>query len=190
MLFVGDDWAEDHHDVYLMNDTGSRLASRRLPEGLAGIAAVARADRRACRGPRPGRDRHRNRPRTVGGCRDRGRLSGVRDQPAGRGPIPRPPPRVGGQVRSVRRQAAGRSGAHRPAQSSPDRRRQRPGRGDQGAGPGTPESDLGAHPPHQRAARRRCGSTTRRRWRRSRIWPTATPWRFWVAPRPRRRPRI
>jgi transposase len=37
MLFVGDDWAEDHHDVYLMNDTGGRLASRRLPEGLAGI---------------------------------------------------------------------------------------------------------------------------------------------------------
>jgi len=37
MLFVGDDWAEDHHDVYLMKDTGDRLASRRLPEGLAGI---------------------------------------------------------------------------------------------------------------------------------------------------------
>jgi hypothetical protein len=37
MLFVGDDWAEDHHDVYLMNDTGDRLATRRLPEGLAGI---------------------------------------------------------------------------------------------------------------------------------------------------------
>src|ERR1700682_4076690 len=40
MLFVGDDWAEDHHDVYLMNDTGERLASRRLPEGLAGIARL------------------------------------------------------------------------------------------------------------------------------------------------------
>jgi len=40
MLFVGDDWAEDHHDVYLMNDTGGRLASRRLPEGLAGIARL------------------------------------------------------------------------------------------------------------------------------------------------------
>ena len=38
MLFVGDDWAEDHHDVYLMDDTGDRLVSRRLPEGLAGIA--------------------------------------------------------------------------------------------------------------------------------------------------------
>ena len=22
MLFVGDDWAEDHHDVFLMNETG------------------------------------------------------------------------------------------------------------------------------------------------------------------------
>jgi len=37
MLFVGDDWAEDHHDVYLMHDSGARLASRRLPEGLAGM---------------------------------------------------------------------------------------------------------------------------------------------------------
>ena len=40
MLFVGDDWAEDHHDVYLMNDTGDRLASQRLPEGLAGISRL------------------------------------------------------------------------------------------------------------------------------------------------------
>ena len=40
MLFVGDDWAEDHHDVYLMNDAGDRLASRRLPEGLAGIGRL------------------------------------------------------------------------------------------------------------------------------------------------------
>jgi transposase len=40
MLFVGDDWAEDHHDVYLMNDAGDRLVSRRLPEGLAGIARL------------------------------------------------------------------------------------------------------------------------------------------------------
>jgi transposase len=37
LIFVGDDWAEDHHDVYLMNSDGARLASRRLPEGLAGI---------------------------------------------------------------------------------------------------------------------------------------------------------
>ena len=56
MLFVGDDWAEDHHDLYLQHQqlgcdslherasaagSGGRLvaelASRRLPEGLAGI---------------------------------------------------------------------------------------------------------------------------------------------------------
>ena len=36
-IFVGDDWAEDHHDIHLMNTDGARLASRRLPEGLAGI---------------------------------------------------------------------------------------------------------------------------------------------------------
>lgn len=39
MIFVGDDWAEDHHDVYLMDEAGARLAARRLPEGLAGIRA-------------------------------------------------------------------------------------------------------------------------------------------------------
>src|ERR1700737_377320 len=37
MIFVGDDWAEDHHDVYAMDEDGNRLAARRLPEGLAGI---------------------------------------------------------------------------------------------------------------------------------------------------------
>jgi transposase len=40
MLFVGDDWAEDHHDVYLMDDGGARVAARRLPEGVASIAAL------------------------------------------------------------------------------------------------------------------------------------------------------
>src|SRR6476646_5059145 len=37
MIFVGDDWAEDHHDVYVMDADGARLASRRPPEGLARI---------------------------------------------------------------------------------------------------------------------------------------------------------
>ena len=37
MIFMGDDWSEDHHDVYLMDRAGKRLASRRLPEGLTGI---------------------------------------------------------------------------------------------------------------------------------------------------------
>jgi transposase len=40
MIFVGDDWAEDHHDVYVMDEAGARLAARRLPEGLAGISVL------------------------------------------------------------------------------------------------------------------------------------------------------
>ena len=37
MIFVGDDWAEAHHDVHVMNEAGDRLAYQRLPEGLGGI---------------------------------------------------------------------------------------------------------------------------------------------------------
>ena len=37
MLFVGDDWAEDHHDIELQDETGRRLGSARLPEGITGI---------------------------------------------------------------------------------------------------------------------------------------------------------
>jgi transposase len=37
MIFVGDDWAEEHHDVYLLDESGRRLGSRRLPEGLTGV---------------------------------------------------------------------------------------------------------------------------------------------------------
>ena len=38
MIFVGNDWAEGHHDVYLMDEDGTRLGFARLPEGLAGVA--------------------------------------------------------------------------------------------------------------------------------------------------------
>src|ERR1051326_8272777 len=39
-LFMGDDWAEDHHDVELMDGSGRRLATARLPEGVAGMARL------------------------------------------------------------------------------------------------------------------------------------------------------
>ena len=39
-LFVGDDWAEDHHDVELMDGSGRRLAKARLPEGVAGMSRL------------------------------------------------------------------------------------------------------------------------------------------------------
>ena len=40
MLFVGDDWAETHHDVEVMDAAGRRLAKARLPEGVAGMARL------------------------------------------------------------------------------------------------------------------------------------------------------
>ena len=39
-VFVGDDWAEDHHDVELMDAAGRVLARKRLPEGVAGMARL------------------------------------------------------------------------------------------------------------------------------------------------------
>jgi transposase len=39
-LFAGDDWAEDHHDVEVMDEAGRVLAKRRLPEGVAGMTQL------------------------------------------------------------------------------------------------------------------------------------------------------
>jgi transposase len=40
MIWVGDDWAEDHHDVEILSADGPRLARARLPEGLEGITRL------------------------------------------------------------------------------------------------------------------------------------------------------
>jgi hypothetical protein len=39
-LFAGDDRAEDHHDIEVMDEAGKVLAKRRLPEGAAGMAQL------------------------------------------------------------------------------------------------------------------------------------------------------
>jgi hypothetical protein len=51
LIFVGNDWAEDHHDIHVMNADGKKLAARRFPEGVAGVSDVPRVDRRARREP-------------------------------------------------------------------------------------------------------------------------------------------
>lgn len=40
LLFVGNDWADDHHDVEVMDATGRRLSAAKLPEGIAGMARL------------------------------------------------------------------------------------------------------------------------------------------------------
>ena len=39
-LCVGDDWAEDHHDIEVMDEAGKVLVRKRLPEGVAGIGQL------------------------------------------------------------------------------------------------------------------------------------------------------
>ncbi|QNK79560.1 IS110 family transposase [Nakamurella sp. PAMC28650] len=39
-LMIGDDWAEDHHDIEIEDETGRRLCKARLPEGLPGISRL------------------------------------------------------------------------------------------------------------------------------------------------------
>ena len=55
MLFVGIDWAEDHHDLVVMSDEGRVGARVRIGDDLAGVGrlhpsvdfrTVGRADRR------------------------------------------------------------------------------------------------------------------------------------------------
>lgn len=38
MLFVGDDWAEDHHDVEVQDEQGRTVRTARLPEGIEGMS--------------------------------------------------------------------------------------------------------------------------------------------------------
>ena len=40
MLFVGVDWAEDHHDVCVMAEDGEVLTKRRVPDSVAGIGEL------------------------------------------------------------------------------------------------------------------------------------------------------
>ena len=37
---MGDDWAEDHHDIEVLDQAGKVLAKKRLPEGVAGMAQL------------------------------------------------------------------------------------------------------------------------------------------------------
>lgn len=40
MVFIGDDWAEAHHDIEIQDEQGQVLARRRLPEGVAGMTRL------------------------------------------------------------------------------------------------------------------------------------------------------
>ena len=70
LLFLGDDWSEESHDVELQDEAGRVLARAKLPEGMAGMARLHAMVGRACRRRR---GRHR-----AGGDRDRAGSRGCR----------------------------------------------------------------------------------------------------------------
>ena len=81
MIFVGNDWAEGHHDVYLLDEGGTRLGFARLPEGLAGVARFHQMVAEHASDAAEvvvGIESDRG---AVGGCAGRSGLCGVCDQP-------------------------------------------------------------------------------------------------------------
>ena len=152
MIFVGDDWAQEHHDVYLMDEAGRRLASRRLPEGLTGIrqlhelvAAHTEEPEQAVIGietdrglwvgalTAAGYQVYGINPLAVSHYRDRHHVSGAKSDASDA-------KLLADLVRTDRHN-------HSPIAGDSSG-----GRSDQGPRPGTPESDLGPHPAHQRTA--------------------------------------
>jgi Transposase len=126
MLFVGDDWAEDHHDVEVVDESGRLLVRRRLPEGLEGVtrlhALIAEhmPDDWLDLDPGEAADRVK-----VGIETDRGSwvaalvAAGYEVfpiNPLSVGPLPRAAFDLGGEVRCRRRASVG---GDRPARSSP-----------------------------------------------------------------------
>ena len=122
MIFVGNDVAEGHHDVHLMDEGGTRLGFGRLPEGLEGVARFhqmaaahtaevaevvvgVETDRGLWVGALVGAGYqvYAINPKAVSRYRDR--------HPGG-----------GSEIRPERCQGVSRSGTHRPSQPSAGRR--------------------------------------------------------------------
>jgi transposase len=154
MIFVGDDWAEHHDDVHVMDEAGLRLTSRRLPEGLTGIQQLHALIAGHAEEPDQvviGIETDRGlwvaalvaagyqvfavNPLAVARYRDRHHVSGAKSDAADA-------KLLADLVRTDR---------HQP---STNRRRQRGRRGDQGAGARTSKPDLDPHPSHQRLTQR------------------------------------
>ncbi|MDT5076970.1 MAG: hypothetical protein QOJ80_1607 [Mycobacterium sp.] len=183
MLFVGDDWAEDHHDVYLMNEVGGRLASRRLPEGLGGMRVFHTLV--AAHAEEPGQV-------VVGIETDRGLWVDALTA-------------AGYQVFAVNPLAAARyrdrhhvSGAKSDPSDAKlladlvrtDRHNHRPIAGDTSAVEAVKvlarahQNLIWARTRHTNALRSTLREYYPAHWRRSRIWPRVTRWPSWAAPRP------
>jgi transposase len=189
-LFVGDDWAEDHHDVEVMDGTGRRLAKARLPEGVAGMARL-----------------HAIVGELVGDDADEVEvLVGIETD---RGPWVRALVAAGYTVLAVNplqaarfRDRLGVSGAKSDAGDAhvlADMARThahelRPVAGDSAQADAvkvvarTHKTLIWERTRHTQRCGTRCGTISPPRWSRSRTWTLLTPCNCWPRPRPRPRP--
>ena len=61
MIFVGIDWAEEHHDIGVMAPDGHLLGRARVPEGIEGVARLHALVADHADDPGEGTDRHNHR---------------------------------------------------------------------------------------------------------------------------------
>ena len=165
MLFVGDDWAEDHHDVEVQDEHGRAMRTARLPEGVDGMTRFHELVARFLPDDAD--------PSQVLVCIETDRGPWVRALIAAGyqvyGVNPKQAARhrelhvdVGCQERQGRRPHPGRHGPDPPPPAASGRRRLRHRRGGQGRGPGASDADLGTHPPHAAATGGATGLLPRR----------------------------
>ncbi len=98
MILVGIDWAEDHHDVGVMDQDGRVLAGERVAEGIKGVGRLHALIGDYVDDPGAGGGGHRDRPRAAGRLAGGRWLSGVRHQPQSGRPLPRPSLSVGREI--------------------------------------------------------------------------------------------
>ena len=189
MLFIGDDWAEAHHDIEIEDEAGRRLAGSGCRRGWPGSPLLheliaEHLDPTGDADQVLGRDRDRPRP-WVQALIAAGylvyainplqvaALSGAARRPRGRSPI-----------RAMRMCWPRSSGSTGPITAG--RRGLRDRRARQGRRPGASDDDLVPACGRSTRCGRCCGSSTRPRWPRSvPTWPAGTRWRCWP---PRRHP--
>ncbi len=113
-VFCGIDWAEAHHDVALVDETGNRLVKLRISndaEGYRQLLEVLAEHGDTPAAPVPVTIETGRGP--SGRCSTHRHLAGVRDQPAGHRTLPRPAQPLPRQVRSRRRSGPGQHRAQR-----------------------------------------------------------------------------
>ena len=140
---MGNDWAEGHHDVYLLDEEGARLGFSRLPEGLAGVARLHEmVAKHASDAAEVVVGIETDRGLWVGALVGAGyQVYAINPMAVSRLAGPSPP--GWSQIRPRRRQGVSRSGTNRPSQP-PSGSRGQPRRGrHQDHGPCPSEPDLG-----------------------------------------------